>query len=224
VHPEQPGKAERAAVAVPIAVAVGPEDPAAAENRPHAETAALRPKPARASEPVRGDTSLPQPTAPAVAAAPADPTAAPRLAPGAPGPMQMPSPTDIGAALDRLVAAREALVPAAAALAIEHAEFGEVSIRFEQTSDGRLSAEVASADPALREVLNAAVAAERGVSTAAEGDAGRPAGQRSQSASGDAASSERGQSGDDRNPNQRRAQGRDQPARAPGTPHPGVFA
>jgi hypothetical protein len=48
------------------------------------------------------------------------------------------------------VAAREALAPAEAALSIDHADFGEVSIRFAHSSDGRLSAELSAADPDSR--------------------------------------------------------------------------
>ena len=45
--------------------------------------------------------------------------------------------------------------------AFRHLEFGEVSIRFEQSSDGRLSAELTAADPELQRAVSAAVTPDR---------------------------------------------------------------
>lgn len=184
-----------------------------------------RPVSTQATEPTRFDAApAPQPGATTAVASPVDHGARLSVSPTSPAPAPMPSPTDIDAAIDRLVAAREALVPAAAALAIDHADFGEVSIRFEQAADGRLSAELASADPVLREAVAAAIA-ERG-SMGTDTDGGRPSGQsqpRGQAAGGDGTAGERGPSADTRNP-QRGTPGREQPRPTANNPHPGVFA
>jgi hypothetical protein len=144
-----------------------------------------------------------------------------------------PSARDIGAALDHLVAAREALMPAEAALAIDHAEFGEVSIKFEQSQDGRLSAELTAADPELKRVVTAAIAADRGPATGSDGDrSAQLAGQRGSTAAGsDAAAGGRGQSsaqpgaqsGAERDAPQRRGAARS-PAQGTTDQGSGVFA
>jgi len=213
------------AAAVPIAVSVRSAEPAeAVAAAPEAAARTTRIPPVETS---RFDAA-PAPHLPAttLAGAPTDQGGRLSPAPAAPLPMSMPSPTEIDAAINRLVAARQALVPASAALAIEHADFGEVSIRFEQAADGRLSAELSSADPVLRDAVTAAMAVERG-STGSDADAGRSGGQaqlRGQAGS-DGPSGERGPSPDARNPQQQRAaQGRSQPRPAPNNPHPGIFA
>jgi len=149
---------------------------------------------------------------------------------------QAPSPVDITAALDRLVAARDALMPAEAALAIDHADFGEVSIRFEQSSDGRLSAELSAADPELQRAVTAAVATDRDFSAGPEGDGGRSmamashgrsmamASPRGSATGGEATSGERGQPGHDRDPDRRRMPGRPQGEPGSADPQAGVFA
>jgi hypothetical protein len=142
-------------------------------------------------------------------------------------PAQASSAVDIHAALEHLVAAREALLPAEAALAIDHAEFGEISIRFEQSRDGQLSAEIAAADPEMQRAVTAAVATERGHAAASEGDHGRsaPTTQNRNSASaGDTSHGERGQPGADREQTQRRTAARSPAGEAAADQRPGVFA
>src|SRR5690606_26518694 len=130
----------RAPGAVQISVAVSPDSSPATTER----TAAVDHKLARTVvEQPRIDAPLPQITqTAAVSAATADPISTVPGPQAASAPAQVFAPADIAAALDRLVAAREALMPAEAALAVEHSEFGKISIRFEQSSDGRLSAEL----------------------------------------------------------------------------------
>lgn len=198
------------------------EMPAAAAAAPEAAKPAL-PKAQRAEAPAQ---PLPQAAQPAPALADAAPVPSAQPVPAVSAPAAMPTPADINAALDRLVAAREALMPAEAALAIDHADFGEVSIRFEQRADGRLSAELRAADPELQRAVTAAVGADRGLSMGAEGDGSRSmnlANQRGSTAGGDAASGERSQPGQERDMNQRRGNARPT-AHEGNEPRPGVFA
>lgn len=65
-------------------------------------------------------------------------------------------PQDFAALIDRLAAARESAAPQAATLALAHAEFGQVELRF--ASDGAgLSVAMASADPDFARAVQAAV-------------------------------------------------------------------
>jgi hypothetical protein len=222
----------------PVAITVA--DPAlvaapAAEEVAAAKPVAVRAKPVRAADLARIETPFMQVSAQSAATAQFLNAAPSAQAPAAPTPTMsapMPSPNDIDAALDHLVAAREALMPAEAALAIDHAEFGEVSIRFEQSSDGRLSAELTAADPELKRAVTAAVATDRGAATTSDGDNGRSAqlpGQRgSAMTGGDAATGGRGQSGThsgaERDLPQRHAPARSQPPRSATDQGSGVFA
>src|SRR5690606_24442583 len=118
-------------------------------------------------------------------------------------------------------------MPAKTALSVDHAEFGEVSIRIEQSASGRLSAELSAADPELQRAVSAAVAADRGHSAGAEGDGGRSmhqANARGLAAGGEGSTGERGPSGNAReSDHQRTPRGRPaEPASA--DPHGGVFA
>ncbi|MBO9516528.1 MAG: hypothetical protein J7493_00525 [Porphyrobacter sp.] len=133
---------------------------------------------APAAEPVEVPTAAPAKSATAALAARAETPVLQQLAPqfSASAPESSATPThqvaahvpaahnasalDIGATLDRLVAAREALMPAQATLDIDHADFGEVSIRIEQTAHGHLSVELAGSDPDLKRAVAAAVQAD----------------------------------------------------------------
>ena len=222
----------RSATDVPISVAAKPEASpvaavaAAAAPAATESTAATQHKLTRTVEP--DAPALPQqPHSASFSAAQPDSTPTVPGAQAASAPMQAPSPADINAALDRLVAAREALMPAEAALAIDHSEFGEISIRFEQRPDGRLSAELRAADPELQRAVTAAVAADRGFSMTSEGDGGRSmnlANQRGAATGGDSAQGERGQPGNDRDPHQRRGTGRSPVPEGKNDPRSGVFA
>lgn len=230
-----PAPAKEAAPATAVAITVATKTEAAtaptAIATAAAEIAASAPAKPQRGEPIRAEAPL-QPvlhaapsTATAVDAAPA-PSA--QTMPVATAPAAMPSSADINAALDRLVAAREALMPAEAALAVEHAEFGEISIRFEQGSDGRLSAELRAADPELHRAVTAAVGADRGMATGSDADGARPstlAQQRGSATGGEAASGERSQPGQERDTNQRRGTGRSATGHeGKNDPRPGVFA
>lgn len=205
--------------AVSVAVA-----PAPAGVEPTEALAPLKARTGQVADAARSEAALAHvtPASPAFVdarqpATATGPVMAPALAP-------LPTPVDINAALDQLVAAREALMPAETALAIDHAEFGEVSIRIEQKADGRLSAELAGADPELHRAVTAAVAADRGSAAGSESDGGRSTllpGQRNPGNGGDAAAGERRQAGDEP---QRRGMARDETRTAPGDPNPGVFA
>lgn len=230
-----PAAAKDAAPPTTVAITVAPKSEAAPAPASTAtatpEIAANAPSKPQRAEPIRAEAPL-QPVlhatpsiAAAVDAAPAP--SAPAM-PVATAPAAMPSPVDINAALDRLVAAREALMPAEAALAVDHAEFGEISIRFEQGSDGRLSAELRAADPELQRAVTAAAGADRGLAMGADSEGGRPthlAHQRGSATGGETASGERSQPGQERDTNQRRGSGRSATDHeGKNDPRPGVFA
>jgi hypothetical protein len=83
---------------------------------------------------------------------------------------------DLSAIVDRLVAAREVMAPATAALALSHAEFGEMTLRFEQQQDGQLTVGIAASNAEAHRAVAAALAVER--NPAAGGD--RPNGESQQ--------------------------------------------
>lgn len=213
-----------------VSITVAGQRPLAIDSgeRAGAETPApARPRPVRVVDLARGEAPSPTTSASAPSAAPVDQPASTPGTTVAVAPAPTPVAADIDAALDRLMAAREALLPAEAALAIDHAEFGEVSIRFEQAADGRLSAELGGADPELQRAVAAAVASDRGSAAGSEGDGGRPtnfAQQRGSAAGGETTTDGRGTSGDDRELPERRPAGRTPPRQSDTDSGPGVFA
>ena len=78
---------------------------------------------------------------------------------------------DLTRIVDRLAAAREAFTPAAAALAVKHADFGELSLRFDQQRDGHLAVQLSAADPDAHRAVAAAVS-ERGAAAPADSHTG----------------------------------------------------
>jgi hypothetical protein len=230
----QAGDSRPAAVAITVAAPALVAAPLTDEAAGTTPVVPARAKATRAADLARFETPLAQASAPQAAAASfaqADQTTPMAAAPAPTVSTPMPSPKDIDAALDHLVAAREALMPAEAALAIDHAEFGEVSIKFEQSADGRLSAELTAADPELKRAVTAAVATDRGPATSADGDNGRSAqlaNHRGSAAGGDAAAGGRSQSGGhsgaERDLPQRRSPGRSPGGQTASDQRPGVFA
>jgi len=80
----------------------------------------------------------------------------------APAPLPQPAAMqELSAIVDRLTAAREALAPATAALALDHAEFGEITLRFEQQQDGQLTVGLSGSTAEAHRAVAAALAAER---------------------------------------------------------------
>ena len=126
------------------------------------------------------------------------PFAQPSLQAPAGSPGSLPTlqpPQDLAAIVDRLAAAREAVSPAAASLAVDHAEFGPMTLRFEQQQDGRLSVALSAQDAEAQRALAVALAGERQQGQGSE----RPSGespQQSQARSGSSGGSlDRGASG-----------------------------
>ena len=97
----------------------------------------------------------------ALASASAQPVLAPSLAAAPLAPTQPAAMQDLSAIVDRLAAAREALAPATAALTLDHAEFGEMTLRFEQQQDGQLSVGLSASNAEAHRAVAAALAAER---------------------------------------------------------------
>lgn len=69
-------------------------------------------------------------------------------------------PLDFAALVDRLVMARDAAAPQTVSLALTHAEFGKISLRFEQ-DDAGLSVGMTSPDPDFVRAVSAAMPPER---------------------------------------------------------------
>lgn len=116
-------------------------------------------------------------------------------------------PLDFTALVDRLVQARDAVAPQTVTLALSHADFGKVSLRFEQ-DDAGLSVSIASPDPDFARAASAAIPPERAL----------PAEQQSQSSRHQSASSDTaGQSRNGANPERRdeRATPRPNPGQTP---------
>lgn len=113
--------------------------------------------------PDQGTITAPElPLATAAATTPAQalpfvsiPAAAPAHAP-ATAPAALAIGHDFAQMIDRLVAARENTQPHAATLALAHAEFGKVELRFSSDANG-LSVALASADPDFARAVQAAV-------------------------------------------------------------------
>jgi hypothetical protein len=85
---------------------------------------------------------------------------------------------DLTRIVDQLSAAREAFAPAAASLTVDHADFGELSLRFDQRRDGQLAVQLSAANPDAHRAVAAAVA-DHGFSSAGgnHSGAGQPGSQ-----------------------------------------------
>ncbi|WP_305098543.1 hypothetical protein [Croceibacterium aestuarii] len=79
---------------------------------------------------------------------------------------------DLTRIVDRLAAAREALAPASAQLAIDHADFGELTLRFDQHRSGQLAVQLAAGNPEAHRAIAAAVA-DRPFSAAPDSSSGQ---------------------------------------------------
>ncbi|BBC72150.1 hypothetical protein AEB_P1282 [Altererythrobacter sp. B11] len=151
------------------------------------------------------------PAAPATPAAPAH-LAAPQSA----QPQQ-----DLDAIVERLAAARQILAPAKAELSIDHREFGELSLRFDQRRDGTLAVDITARDIGAHRAVAAAMASDRGHFASNDQSAssgGQGHGSQARSATSDRGNQQGGHSGHG-------APGQDQPrGRAAARPAPAAPA
>lgn len=188
-------------------------DPALAAEKPATEFAAkLQPAGAsaeRGRDPAAGDRAAAEPAAKAPgkiaaepasiqAPAPVQPTAvaavtsaaasdsAPSLAADKPA-VETGIARELSRIVDSLASAREAMTGKGATLALDHAEFGELSLRFDQRRDGQLGVQIAAADPDAHRAVAAAVADRPAFG---QGDGSAPGGQ--QNAQSGASASARG--------------------------------
>lgn len=124
-----------------------------------------------AATPSAAPSTSPAPisTAAALTPTPLAASSVPITAPTTPAAVQ-----DLAQIIDRLTAAREASIPAAAVVALNHADFGDLSLRFNQGREGGLSVQIAAADPDAHQAITAAVAQQQQQGTATPGDQ-RPA-------------------------------------------------
>lgn len=123
----------------------------AATLRLLADTASDKAAIAATDLPLNATAATPSQSLPFVAVPVAAPASAQVTAPTA-----VPTGHDFGQLIDRLVAARESTQPQAATLALAHADFGRVELRFASDSTG-LSVALASADPDFARAVQAAV-------------------------------------------------------------------
>jgi hypothetical protein len=79
---------------------------------------------------------------------------------------------DLTRVVERLAAARDAFAPAAAALAVRHDEFGELSLSFDQQRDGQLAVRLSAADPDAHRAIAAAIGERGAAATTADSHAG----------------------------------------------------
>ncbi|MBC2665950.1 flagellar hook-length control protein FliK [Novosphingobium flavum] len=142
---------------------------------PAAATVHVRPAHTDAPESLPGKSAAAaaptsDPLAPAAAAPPVDP-AATLAAPTGAAPAVSPSPSghDFAALVDRLIAARDAARPEGVSIALQHAEFGRVSLQFRQDEQG-LSVAMSAADPAFAQAVQQAIPA---ASASAENNSAR---------------------------------------------------
>ncbi|RXZ65248.1 hypothetical protein [Pelagerythrobacter rhizovicinus] len=154
-------------------------DPAAGD-RPAAELAAkapgkVAPEPAsiQAPAPVQPSTVAAVPSAVA-----SDST--PSLAADKPA-METGIARELSRIVDSLASAREAMTGKGATLALDHAEFGELSLRFDQRRDGQLGVQIAATDPEAHRAVAAAVADRPAF---AQGDGSAPGGQQNAQSGG----------------------------------------
>ena len=190
--------------------AATPRDPALAAEKPAADFAAkLQPAGAsagRGRDPAAGDRpaaepavkapgriaaepasiQAPAPVQPTVVAAATSAAAASDAAPSftADKPvMETGIARELSRIVDSLASAREAMTAKGATLALDHAEFGELSLRFDQRRDGQLGVQIAAADPEAHRAVAAAVA-DRPAFT--QGDGSAPGSQQNAQSGGNA--------------------------------------
>ncbi|GGB93376.1 hypothetical protein GCM10011494_09730 [Novosphingobium endophyticum] len=110
----------------------------------------------------------------AAAARPADPALAATSAPAS-----AEQPHDFATLVERLTEAREAASPQVVRTALQHAEFGRVSLQFRH-DDAKLSVTMANADPGFTSAVQTAVAASLAGHAAGNGEQQRGEGQQNQ--------------------------------------------
>ncbi|HKT84581.1 MAG TPA: hypothetical protein VJQ77_00695 [Novosphingobium sp.] len=141
------------------------------------------------------------------------PVAAARIADAAPAPVasaQAEQPHDFATLVDRLSQAREAASPQVVRTALQHAEFGRVSLQFRH-DDASLNVTMANADPAFNSAVHSAVAASLAGSSGGNGDQPRSDGQQAQQQQ-TTAQQQSASSGNSGEGQQRSAQGRSEQA------------
>lgn len=180
--------------------------------------------------PDKGTIAAPElPLAAAATATPAQqlpfvsiPAAASANAP-ATAPTAMAAGHDFAQMIDRLVAARENTQPHAATLALAHADFGQVELRFNSDTNG-LSVSLASADPDFARAVQAAVPPVQSSSDSAAAQ-GRQQGQSGSQPESSAGQQQHGQQAGRREPNGRFVEANPRPRSAEGGERDGgIFA
>lgn len=130
--------------------------------------------------------------------------------------------------VDTLSVAREAVTAKTATLALDHAEFGEMSLRFDQRRDGQLAVQLAAADPDSHRAVAAAIA-DRPMFAQADSGSQQQAQAGSNGAARGSLSEREGQSASNNSPRherneQRRGNGQTHDTSRGGNGRPGIFA
>lgn len=79
---------------------------------------------------------------------------------------------DIARIVDRLATAREAVQPASVAMALNHEDFGELSLRFDQLRTGQLSVQLSASNPEAHSALAAAAGQQGAQASMTDSSAG----------------------------------------------------
>ncbi len=235
----EPKAAAEKSTGATVALQVAPQpgaQPAGPTMDTHTESDAstARPRAAAieraAAQPATADTARQTDFASLVTPVSATPTPAVSANGEARPPMQANALQDLTRIVDRLAAAREVFAPATEALSITHAEFGELSLRFDQRRDGLLSVQVSASNPDAHRAVAQAVGAQTFHSAAD----GQPQGQSQNPSQGQTQMGARGGTADrDGNPNaarheqpqpQQQHRAAPQPAHADGRQPAGIFA
>ena len=148
--------------------------------------------PALVFEPLQGKPALSGNAQPLTAGT-TSPLVAPQLGePASTVPALAPArPLDFAGLVDRLVQARDAAAPQSVSLALTHAEFGKISLRFEH-DEGGLSVGMTSPDPDFARAVSAAIPAERPASADQQQGSGTGQSSRHDSSSSDPSGQPRG--------------------------------
>ena len=133
---------------------------------------------------------------------------------------------DLTQIVDRLAAAREALAPATAALAINHSEFGELSLRFDQQRDGHLAVHIAASNPEAQRAMVVAASQQPSFGTSDDRSTGSEhlAQSHARGAAGGRDGAGHGGTDTQGQPQQRRASSQDGRSTKPDHQRRGVFA
>jgi len=173
---DEPQPASPAPLSAPVTrQATVPSGPAAQAAEPLPELPISAAAAVTAEQAVDDVTTaaLPAPVPLVVTAETPAPSPSPLSAPEADLRPAISAPHDFAGLVERLVEARDAVVPPAVRTALHHSEFGRVALAF-NTDQGALSVQMASPDPAFAPAVAAAAQASTGADPSTGQNSGQP--------------------------------------------------